>query len=97
MLKTGLVALRLMVFSVLTVSIAGAQNLGLTEFPIAVGEESAFCGGGASGSTNGLIGILGDAQSRFNITAQLISQTGISGSRISLGQTLRLFFPVDWL
>lgn len=42
MLKKGLVALRLMVFSVLTVSIAGAQNLGLTEFPIAVGEESAF-------------------------------------------------------
>ena len=93
MLKTGLVALRLMVFSVLTVSIAGAQNLGLTEFPIAVGEESAFCGGGASGSTNGLIGILGDAQSRFNITAQLISQTGISGSRISLGQATTASFP----
>ena len=93
MLKTGLAALRLMVFSVLTVSIAGAQNLGLTEFPIAVGEESAFCGGGASGSTNGLIGILGDAQSRFNITAQLISQTGISGSRISLGQATTAPFP----
>ena len=93
MLKTGLVALRLMVFSVLTVSIAGAQNLGLTEFPIAVGEERAFCGGGASGSTNGLIGILGDAQSRFNITAQLISQTGISGSRISLGQATTAPFP----
>jgi len=93
MLKTGLAALRLMVFSVLTVSIAGAQNLGLTEFPIAVGEESAFCGGGASGSTNGLIGILGDAQSRYNITAQLISQTGISGSRISLGQATTAPFP----
>jgi len=93
MLKTGLAALRLMVFSVLTVSIAGAQNLGLTEFPIAVGEESAFCIGGAFGSTNGLFAILGDAQSRYNITAQLISQTGISGSRISLGQATTAPFP----
>ena len=93
MLKKGLVALRLMVFSVLTVSIAGAQNLGLTEFPIAVGEESAFCIGGAFGSTNGLFAILGDAQSRYNITAQLISQTGISGSRISLGQATTAPFP----
>lgn len=34
MLKKGLVALKLMVVSVLIVSIAEAQNLGLTEFPI---------------------------------------------------------------
>ncbi|HPC35453.1 MAG TPA: FlgD immunoglobulin-like domain containing protein [Candidatus Marinimicrobia bacterium] len=93
MSKKELVALVLGVILVLIAPMAEAQNLGFSEFPIAVGEESAFCGGGASSNTNGLIAILGDAQSRYNITAQLISQTGISGSRISLGQATTAPIP----
>ncbi len=57
------------------------------EFPIAVGNDDTFGGGGAFDGTNFLCAILGDNQSIYNITAQFLSASGsIVGPRISLGR-----------
>jgi hypothetical protein len=58
------------------------------EFPIAVGSDNTFGGGGSFDGTNYLIAILGDDLNQYDVTAQLISGTGgLSGARISLGRT----------
>ena len=57
------------------------------EFPIAVGSDTTFPGGGAFDGTNFMMGIVGDAASKDNITAQLISTNGtLVGPRISIGE-----------
>jgi len=73
----------------LTALAVTAQTLPqFTEFPIAVGRDSTFARSGAFDGTNYLVGIVGDTLSQYNITAQLVSQTGsLVGSRISVGRT----------
>jgi hypothetical protein len=57
------------------------------EFPIAVGSDNTFNGGGAFDGTNYCILIQGDEQSEYNLTAQFVSRSGsLVGTRISLGQ-----------
>lgn len=57
------------------------------EFPIAVGSDTTFAGGGAFDGTNFMASIVGDAASKDNITAQLFSTNGtLVGPRISLGK-----------
>jgi len=57
------------------------------EFPIAIGSDTTFPGGGAFDGTNFMMGIAGDATSKDNITAQLFSPNGsLVGPRISLGK-----------
>ncbi len=66
---------------ILIVGTAAAQ-----EFPIAVGADNTFGGGGAFDGTNFLFAVLGDAQNKYNITAQRVSATGeLVGQRIQLG------------
>lgn len=58
------------------------------EFPIAVGHDNTFGGGGAFDGTHYLFAIVGDSLNEYSITLQFISTGGIlEGSRISLGQT----------
>ncbi|TAK59850.1 MAG: T9SS type A sorting domain-containing protein [Bacteroidetes bacterium] len=58
------------------------------EFPIAVGNDDTFGGGGAFDGTNFLFAIMGDSLNQYNITAQLVSTSGnLVGSRFSLGST----------
>lgn len=58
------------------------------EFPIAVGSDNTFGGGGAFDGTNFLITVLGDASNRYSITAQFVSTSGaLVGSRFPFGQT----------
>ena len=58
------------------------------EFPVAVGRDSTVSGGAAYGGYNGIVAVMGDTLSQFNITAQLISYpNGLLGPRISLGRT----------
>lgn len=66
----------------------GMTGLGSAqEFPIAVGSDNTFGGGGAFDGTNFLFAVLGDAQNKYNITAQLVTGGGsLLGTRISLGQ-----------
>jgi len=60
--------------------------LSAQEFPIAVGRDTTFAGGGAFDGTNWLVSIMGDTLSQYNITAQLISPTGsLVGTRIAVG------------
>lgn len=76
------------VFSLTVTSITAQTNPKFTEFPIAVGEDSTFVGGGAFDGTNYLLGIQGDTLGSSNITAQVVSQTGsLVGTRISVGRT----------
>jgi len=58
------------------------------EFPVAVGRDSTMSGGAAYGGYNGIVAVMGDTLSQFNITAQLISYpNALLGPRISLGRT----------
>jgi hypothetical protein len=58
------------------------------EFPIAVGDDDTFSGGGAFDGTNYCVMIWGDNASPNSITAQFVSRTGsLVGQRISLGHT----------
>jgi hypothetical protein len=76
------------VFSLAVTNITAQTNPKFAEFPIAVGEDSTFIGGGAFDGTNYLVGIQGDTLGSSNITAQLVSQTGsLIGSRISVDRT----------
>ncbi len=59
-----------------------------SEFPIATTEVREQSISFAFDGTNYLVGIQGDASLHYNITAQLVSQTGsLVGSRISVGRT----------
>ena len=58
------------------------------EFPIAVGNDDTFSGGGAFDGTNFFMSIQGDIQNHYDLTAQLVSRSGsLTGPRISLGAT----------
>jgi len=58
------------------------------EFPIAVGSDTTFSGGAVYGGLNGLVAVQGDANSQYNINAQLVEAGGVLiGPRISLGAT----------
>ena len=58
------------------------------EFPIAVGADNVFGGGGAFDGTNFCAMILGDNASPYSITAQFVSRSGsLVGPRISFGHT----------
>ena len=89
MLKKGFIILIVVaVFSLTVTTVIARTTPKFTEFPIAVGRDSAFVGGAAFDGTNYLVGILGDTLGSSNITAQLVSQTGsLIGSRISVGRT----------
>lgn len=89
MLKKGFFIMTVVaVFSLAVTNITAQTNRKFTEFPIAVGRDSTFAGGAAFDGTNYLVAILGDTLSQYNITAQLVSQSGsLFGSRISVGRT----------
>lgn len=58
------------------------------EFPVAVGRDSTMTGGAVYGGYNGIVAVMGDTLSQFNITAQLISYpNALLGPRIPLGRT----------
>lgn len=62
------------------------ENLQAQEFPIAVGSDTTFSGGSAYSGLNGLVAVQGDANSQYNINAQLIGDGGVLiGQRITLG------------
>ncbi len=57
------------------------------EFPIAVGRDSTFSTGAVYGNTTGLVAILGDTLSQYNVTAQLVyPPDSLIGNRISVGR-----------
>lgn len=63
-------------------------TLNAQEFPIAVGRDSTFSAGAVYGNTTGLVAILGDTLSQFNITAQLVyPPDSLIGNRISVGRS----------
>jgi len=60
----------------------------VTEYPIATGTAEEISNSAAFDGTNYLVGIQGNDQANYNITAQLVSQSGsLIGSRISIGRT----------
>jgi len=67
---------------ILTQAILSAQ-----EFPIAVGPDSTLGTGAVYGGINGIVAILGDTLSQYNITAQLVCPPdSLIGNRISVGR-----------
>ncbi|MCU0412091.1 MAG: T9SS type A sorting domain-containing protein [Bacteroidetes bacterium] len=74
-------SIMLVLLLVLSFSISAAQ-----EFPIAVGSENTFGGGGAFDGTNFLFAIRGDAANQYTLGLQFVSTTGsLVGPRIPLG------------
>jgi hypothetical protein len=83
MTRTRISTLLLIVSFILVPLAMNAQ-----EFPIAVGTDDTFSGGGAFDGTNLLMGIQGDSIHQNSMTAQFISPAGnLLGSRITLGDT----------
>jgi N-acetylneuraminic acid mutarotase len=82
---------KIFILSIIVLTVTGLTfNAGQAsdEFPIATttGREEALSA--AFDGTNYLVGIQGDATAHYNITAQLVSQSGaLVGSRISTGRT----------
>ena len=72
----------------LIVTISTAQiNAEFIEFPIAVGPDSTFSAGAVYSGATGIVAIMGDTLSQYNITAQLISPPdSLIGNRISIGR-----------
>ncbi|MDI6739205.1 MAG: hypothetical protein QME74_02455 [Candidatus Edwardsbacteria bacterium] len=61
-----------------------------TEFPIAAGKDSTFSVGAVWGGTSGtgIVAIIGDTLSQYNITAQMVSPpNNLIGNRISIGRS----------
>lgn len=57
------------------------------EFSVAVGPDSTMSGGAVYGGFNGIVAVMGDTLSQYNVTAQLISYpNALLGPRISLGR-----------
>lgn len=81
MFKIRFIRLMIVAGFILTQATIKAQ-----EFPIAVGSDTTFSGGAVYGGLNGLVAVQGDANSQYNINAQLVGAGGVLiGSRISLG------------
>ncbi|MCK4544984.1 T9SS type A sorting domain-containing protein [candidate division WOR-3 bacterium] len=75
------------VFSFVVTNITAQTNSRFTEFPIAVGEDSTFGSSAVWGGATGIVAIIGDTLSQYNITAQLVSPpTNLIGNRISVGR-----------
>lgn len=56
-------------------------------FPVAVGTDSCFSRGAVYGGQNGIVSIIGDSYSQYNIMAQLVyPPDSLIGNRISVGR-----------
>ncbi|MGB3479447.1 MAG: hypothetical protein WBB67_09830, partial [bacterium] len=67
---------------IITPAIVGAQA-----FPIAVGSDTTMGGGAVFGGVNGIVAIIGDTLSQYNITAQLVyPPDSLINNRISVGR-----------
>jgi hypothetical protein len=61
--------------------------LGAQAFPIAVGPDSTFSACAVYGGVNGIVAIIGDTLSQYNITGQLVyPPDSLIGNRISIGR-----------
>ena len=75
------------VFSLTVTTITAQTNPKFTEFPVAVGPDSTFSAGAVYGGASGIVAILGDTLSQYNITAQLVyPPDSLIGNRISVGR-----------
>jgi len=75
------------VFSLIVTTITAQTNPKFTEFPIAVGPDSTFSYGAVWGGEIGIVAILGDTLSQYDITAQLVCPPdSLIGDRISVGR-----------
>jgi len=63
-------------------------TLGAQAFPIAVGSDSTFSMCAVYGGVNGIVAIIGDTLSQYNITGQLVCPPdSLIGNRISVGRS----------
>jgi len=87
-MKKGFFVLTVVVvFSFAVANITAQTNPRFTEFPIAVGPDTTFSGSAVYGGENGIVAIIGDTLSQYNITAQLVSPpNNLIGNRISVGR-----------
>ncbi len=77
----------MIIFSLTVTTIKAQTNTKSVEFPIADGPDSTFSAGAVFGGENGIVVILGDTLSQYNITAQLIGYPdSLIGNRISVGR-----------
>lgn len=75
-------------FIILVCVVLVYENTTAQEFPVAVGSDTTFSGGAVYGGLNGIVAVLGDNNSQYYISAQLVGAGGILiGPRISLGDS----------
>ncbi|MCK4352040.1 hypothetical protein KAW65_01385, partial [candidate division WOR-3 bacterium] len=87
-MKKGFFILIIMaVFSLTVTTITAQTSPKFTEFPIAVGPDSTFSAGAVYGGGTGIVAILGDTLSQYNITVQFVGPPdSLIGNRISVGR-----------